>query len=204
MQSGDGKFTVVKADKVVDIDVRSQMSKIFAEGFSQWLDYFSEDKNKIAKAFAHMFVLDQFYVAIENDKVAGMTACTDGKTSSIRLNKKELRKHLGIFRGSIAGIVLKKEWESPFEKFPPNSGSIEFVGTAIEFRGQGAASQIIRHILKNAPYNDYVIEEVGDTNIPAVELYTKLGFEEYKRKTLSEKIAQKSGIKHYLSFKYVK
>nr|WP_174616343.1 N-acetyltransferase [Virgibacillus ihumii] len=197
-------FTIVKSDKVVDIDVRRQMSKIFAEGFSEWLDYFSKDKSKIANAFAHMFVLDQFYVAIANNKVAGMAACTDGKTLSIRLNKKELRKHLGFLKGSIAGIVLKKEWEAPFENFPPNSGSIEFVGTAIEFRGNGVASQIIRHILENDQYNDYVIEEVADTNIPAVELYIKLGFEEYKRKALSEKIAQKSGINHYLSFKYSK
>ncbi|WP_174613692.1 GNAT family N-acetyltransferase [Virgibacillus ihumii] len=203
MQSGDGKFKVVKADKV-DIDVRMQMSKIFAEGFSQWLDYFSKDKNKIAKAFAHMFVLNQFYVVIANDKVAGMAACTDGKTLSIQLNKKELRKHLGFFKGIIAGIVLKKEWEAPFENFPPNSGSIEFVGTANEFRGKGVASQIIRHILENAPYSDYVIEEVADTNFPAMKLYKKLGFEEYKRTPLPEKSVQKSGINNLLSLKYMK
>jgi hypothetical protein len=88
MQPGVYKFTILKADKI-DLDVRMQMSGIFAEGFSQWLGYFSKDKNKIAKAFAHMFVLNQFYVAIVNDKVAGMTACTDGKTLSVRLNKKE-------------------------------------------------------------------------------------------------------------------
>lgn len=203
MQSEDGKFTIVKADKA-DIDVRTQMSKIFADGFSQWLDYFSKDKNKIAKAFAHMFVLDQFYVAIANDKVVGMTACTDGKVLSIRLNKRELRKHLGLLKGSIAGIVLKKEWEAPFENFPPNTGSIEFVGTAIEFRGQGVASQIVRYIIENTPYNDYVIEEVADTNIPAMKLYKKLGFEEYKRKPFSEKGAQKNGINNLLSLKYVK
>ncbi|MEI4771402.1 hypothetical protein WAX74_17385 [Psychrobacillus sp. FJAT-51614] len=40
--------------------------------------FFSKDKNKIAKAFAHMFVLNQFYVAIANNKIGGMTACTDG------------------------------------------------------------------------------------------------------------------------------
>ncbi|OZU87513.1 GNAT family N-acetyltransferase [Virgibacillus indicus] len=196
-------FTIVKADKVT-MDVRTQMSEIFAEGFSQWLDYFSKDKNKIAKAFAHMFALDQFYLAVVNDKVAGMAACTNGKTLSIKLNKKELRNHLGLIRGGIAGIVLKKEWEAPFENFPPNTGSIEFVGTAAQFRGQGVASEIIRHILKNATYNDYVIEEVADTNIPAMKLYKKLGFEEYKRKTFPEKRAQKSGINNLLSLKYVK
>lgn len=203
MHSEDYQFSIVKADKT-ELDVRKQMAEIFAEGFTQWLGYFSKDKNTISKAFAHMFVLDQFYVAIANGKVAGMTACTDGKTLSVRLNKKSLRKHLGIFKGSLAVIFLKKEFEAPFENSPPNTGSIEFVGTAPEFRGQGAASQIIKYILENTPYNDYVIEEVADTNTPAMKLYEKLGFEEYKRKPIPEKMAKKNGINHLLSLKYVK
>ncbi|MCR2823164.1 GNAT family N-acetyltransferase [Lederbergia panacisoli] len=203
MKSGGNKFLIVKADEV-DLDVRTKMSEIFAEGFTQWLVFFSKDKNIIAKAFAHMFVLDQFYIALANDKVAGVTACTDGKTSSVRLNKKELRKHLGLFKGSMAGIFLKKEFEAPFKNPPPNTGSIEFVGTAPEFRGQGVASQIIRHIIENTTYNNYVIEEVADTNIPAMNLYIKLGFEEYKRKAVPQKVAKKIGINHFLSLKYVK
>ncbi len=47
-----------------------------------------------------------------------MVAYTDCRTLSVRLNKKEMRKHLGFFKGSIAGIVLKKEFESPFEILP--------------------------------------------------------------------------------------
>jgi ribosomal protein S18 acetylase RimI-like enzyme len=203
MHSKDSKLSIVKADKT-DIDVRNQMSQIFAEGFSQWLGYFSKNKNTIANAFAHMFVLNQFYIALSNDKVAGMAACTDGKTLSIRLNKKELRKHLGFFKGSMAWIFLKKEFEAPYENFPPNTGSIEFVGRASVFRGQGAATQIIQHIIENTPYNDYVIEEVADTNTPAMKLYEKLGFEEYKRKPIPEKMAKKNGINNLLSLKYVK
>jgi hypothetical protein len=72
MESGGYKFFVIKADKA-DFNVRTQMSEIFAEDYTQWLGYFSKGKNIIAKAFAHMFVLNQFYVAIANDKVAGMT-----------------------------------------------------------------------------------------------------------------------------------
>src|SRR5690554_6714303 len=165
MISENYKFTVIRADKL-DLDVRLQISEIFAEGFTQWLGYFSKDKNIIAKAFAHMFILDQFYVAIVNGEIAGVTACTDGKSLSVRLNKKELRKHLGFFKGSMAGVFLKKEFEAPYENFPTNTGSIEFVGTASKFRGQGVASQIIQHIIENTPYDDYVIDEVADTNIP--------------------------------------
>lgn len=145
MQLEDNKFEVVRADKI-GIDVRSQMAQIFADGFTQWLGYFSKDKNVIAKAFAHMFVLDQFYVAKIDNKIAGMVACTDCTTPSVRLNKKELRKYLGFVKGSIAGIVLKKEFESPFTNPPTDTGSIEYVGTASEFRGKGVASQIIKYI----------------------------------------------------------
>ncbi|MFT9847788.1 GNAT family N-acetyltransferase [Aneurinibacillus sp. REN35] len=151
-----------------------------------------------------MFILHQFYVAIVNGNVVGMTACTDGRSLSVKLNKQELRKHLGFFKGRVAGILLKKEFEALPADFPPHTGSIEFVGTAYEFKGQGVASQIIQHIFENTPYNDYVIEEVADTNIPAMKLYKKLGFEEYKRKPLSEKMAKKTGINNLVSLKYMK
>ena len=100
------KFKIVKADET-DLDVRAQMGNIFADGFTQWLGYFSKDENVIAKAFSHMFVLEQFYVAVTDDEVAGVAACTDGESQSVKLNAKELRKHLGLFR-SMAGIFLKK------------------------------------------------------------------------------------------------
>lgn len=205
MKGKDKKFIITKADKIdKDIDVRGKMAQIFAEGFAQWLGYFSKDKYILAKAFSHMFVLNQFYVAIENNKVAGMAACTDGKSLSVQLNKKELRKHLGFFKGSIAGIALKKEFEAPYENFPAYTGSIEFVGTASEFRGEGTATQIIQYIIENTPYHDYLIEEVADTNIPAMRLYEKLGFEEYKRKPIPEKVAKRNGINNLLSLKYMK
>ncbi|NQD69056.1 GNAT family N-acetyltransferase, partial [Bacillus haikouensis] len=66
------------------------------------------------------------------------------------------------------------------------------------------ATQIIRHIFENTPYSDYVIEEVADTNTPAMNLYKKLGFEEYKRRAIPQKAAQKNGINYLLSLKYVK
>jgi ribosomal protein S18 acetylase RimI-like enzyme len=199
----DYNFNIIRADKL-DSDVRIQMSEIFADGFAQWLGYFSEDKNKIAKAFAHMFILDKFYVAAVDDKIAGMAACTDCRTPSVRLNKKELRKHLGFFKGSIAGILLKKEFESPFTNPPQETGSVEFVGTASVFRGKGAASQIINHIINSTNYREYLIEEVADTNTPAMNLYKKLGFKEYKQKPVPKNRAEKIGINNFISLKYIK
>lgn len=203
MMPEDNTIIITRADKL-DFDVRYQMSEIFADGFTQWLVYFSKDKNIIAKAFAHMFVLDQFYVAVINNKIAGMAACTDCRTASVKLSNKELRKHLGFLKGSIAGVVLKKEFESPFKTPPHDTGSIEFVGTATEFRGMGAASQLIRHIIRNTTYKTYFIAEVADTNTPAMNLYKKMGFKEHKRKPVPKKMAEKIGINNFVSLTYVK
>lgn len=196
-------FEIIRADKV-EFDIRKQIAEIFADGFAQWLDYFSTDKNVIAKAFAHMFVLDQFYVAMANNKVAGIVACTDCKTLSVRLDKKELKKYFGFVKGTIGGIVLKREFENPFKNPQPKTGSIEFVGTSTEFRGKGVASQIIQHIIENTQYDYYLIEEVADTNIPAMNLYKKLGFIEYKNKSVPQNRATKIGINNFISFKYAK
>lgn len=194
-------INVIRAD-LADSDVRRGISKIFAEGFTQWLVFFSKDPNRIAAAFAHMFVLNQFYVALYEEQVAGMAACTDGASTSVKLDKKELRKHLGFIKGTLAGIFLKKEFERiVVHPLSGTAGSIEFVGTAAEFRGQGIASQLIRHILEHTPYETYLIEEVADTNTPAMKLYSKLGFKEYKRKQIPIKVARKIGVNYIVSLK---
>jgi len=196
-------LNLVRADQA-EFDVRRGMSEIFAEGFAQWLGFFSKDPKKIAAAFAHMFVPDQFFVALYKGQVVGMAACTDATSLSVKLDKTELRKHLGFYKGTLAGIFLKKEFETAFAHPSPGVGSIEFVGTASAFRGQGVASQLIRHILEHTPYKVYLIEEVADTNIPAMKLYNKLGFEEYKRRQIPMNRAKKIGIHHIVSLRYTK
>ncbi|MCU6709947.1 GNAT family N-acetyltransferase [Paenibacillus sp. J5C_2022] len=196
-------FSVIRADQA-NGDVRSQMSEIFADGFTQWLGFFSKDSSKIARAFAHMFDLSQFYLAMSGDKVAAMAAVTDGTAYSVILQAKPLRQHLGLLKGSIAGFVLKKEFQVLLDNPELDKCSIEFVGTALAFRGQGAASQVINHIVTTKSYKEFLIEEVADTNIPAMNLYNKLGFTEYKRKAIPKKQVEKIGINHLISLKYVK
>jgi len=89
-------------------DTKMKISKIFVDGFFQWLNFFSKDKDKLTKAFSHMFNLEVFYVAVIDDEIAGIAACTDGKVSSIHLESKELKKHMGFFMGTITYSVLKR------------------------------------------------------------------------------------------------
>ena len=187
-----------------DLNVRSEMADAFAEGFSQWLSYFSKDERTIAAAFAHMFVLEEFYIAVKDDKVAAFAACTDGRTKSVKLQKDELRRHLGYIKGTIASIVLKKEFESLDENFPRDTGSVEFVGTSKNFRRQGAAMDLLQYIVAYEPFDEFMINEVADTNTAAMNLYTKAGFVEYDRKPMPAKLSKKSGINNMLSLIYRK
>lgn len=196
-------YTVAKASKL-QFDPRSQIANLFADGFMQWLAYFSKDRETIAKAFAHMFVLEQFYVAVDGNRIAGMIGCTDGYTPSINLDKKELKRYFGFIKGTFGGFFLKKEFEGGIENPSPDKGSIEFVGTASEYRGQGIATSIFNYILENTPYMEYVIDEVADTNIAAMNLYQKWGFTEYKRKPVPQNRAKKIGINNLISLKYCK
>lgn len=203
MKANNIEFKIVRSDQL-DFDARLQISRVFADRFSQWLIFFSKDKNKISKAFAHMFVLDQFYVAIFDNKIVGMAACTNGKSLSVKLNKNELKKYLGYLKGSLAALFLRKEFERYIENSYIETGSIEFVSTSIDFRGRGVATQIIKYIIENTPYTNYLIEEVADTNTAAMNLYNKFGFIEYKRITVSKRRAKKIGINNFIALKYSK
>lgn len=184
-------------------DTRMKISEIFVDGFFQWLKFFSKDKVKLVKAFSHMFNLEVFYVAIINGEIAGITACTDGKVPSVHLKRKELKKHLGFFMGSITYFVLKREFEEksyPFE-ITKGMGMVEFVATSAKHRGKGVASAIMKYIFDSTPYEVYALE-VADTNTKAVKLYEKLGYSEFLR--VKQKHSKQSGVDNLVYMKCLK
>lgn len=188
----------IQADKL-DFDPRPQMGDIFAEGFANLLSVFSKDTKLLSKAFAHIFDLQYFYVALKDNTIAAMSACTDG-ISPVRFDKTICRKELGLFRGRFAHNQLTKyivNHKFPFN-FTPDMGRIEIVGTAADFRGKGVAYELLKHIMESEPYKEYVLE-VTDDNIPAIKLYEKLGFE------IFEKVEMKGSAKKVINaFLYMK
>lgn len=184
-------------------DTKMKISKIFVDGFFQWLHFFSEDKDKLVKAFSHIFNLEVFYVAVIDGDIAGIAACTDGKVPSVHLESKELKKYLGFFMGTIAYFILKREFvekKYPFE-IEKNMGMVEFVATSTRYRGKGVATAIMNYIFDSNPYDFYALE-VADTNINAVKLYEKLGYTEFLR--IKHKHSKQSGINNLVYMKYSK
>lgn len=187
----------------LDKEQKIEVSRLFVNGFYQWFKFFSKDMEKIAQAFQNSFILKNFYFAVYNNNICGMAACTNGKETTIRFSRKDLTKHLGLYKGVIASIVLKREIEKhsyPFE-LDVNCGSAEFITTDKNFRGTGIASKLLHHIIEHTDYDFYVLE-VADTNYPAVKLYEKTGFEKFF--TVPCKYPKQTGFNNYVYMKYKK
>lgn len=99
---------VICAGEVSSNYIRNEISSIFVDGFYEWIKFFSKDKDVLKKAFAHMFNLDAFYIAIIDEAVAGFASISNDRVKNISLNRKQLQKHLGFFMGFFAYKVLRK------------------------------------------------------------------------------------------------
>ncbi|MCC8022918.1 MAG: GNAT family N-acetyltransferase [Clostridiales bacterium] len=187
--------------------VRQQMSAVFVDGYYQMgLRYLSKDKEKLARAFAHMFDLDLYYLALdENGGIIGMAACTDGNTPSVHLDAAALRRHLGAVEGSIAHPLFKRGFENTDTPFPflPGLCNVEFVATAEKFRGPGVATPLIRDLIAATPYRDYMLD-VADSNVPAVKVYEKIGFQDFMRVPQNPALAKWGGFHALVYMKYTK
>lgn len=174
---------IVKASEL-SINPRPDMSKVFVEGWYKELKMLCKDKSKLEDAFEHIFKLEDFYLALVDQKIMGFVAVCDrvDEKRVIYFDKKVMRKHLGFFRGSFATymltkIMIKKKY--PFE-IPVGTGVIEFVATSAKARGKGVAGRTIEHVIATTGYQEYILEVI-DTNHGAIKLYERLGFEEFTR-----------------------
>lgn len=184
-------------------DIGEKISAIFVEGFYRWLKFFSRDQVALTKAFTHMFNPDLFYVALVDNVPAGIAACPGKNEHAVKLAGKELARHLGLMKGTIAYMVLKKEFQEKQYPFPVPAamGLVEFVASSGQYRRKGVARGIINHIIWNMPYREYVLE-VADTNVAAIRLYEKLGFREFMR--VKGKHRKWSGVNYLMYMKYSK
>jgi len=192
------EYTYWRADEL-DFDPRLQMGMIFAEGFYQWLQYFSKDKEQLARAAAHFFDLNQFFVALDGDTIVAIVACTDGR-KPIALDKQILRRELGFFRGWFAYVMLMRNLINQSYPFPlnPETGSIEFVVSSTKYRRMGSTYGLLAYVMETMPYEDYVLEVVNN-NTSAIRLYEKLGFVEIQR--VAEKDAKRAGFEYRVYMK---
>jgi ribosomal protein S18 acetylase RimI-like enzyme len=162
-------------------DIRERISEIYVNAFyDDVLKYFSKDKSKLKKIFTYGFLLEYFYVAIIDNEIVGMIACMGKDKICFKHNIKTLVKYLGIFGGLLTYFGLKRFIkESP--KLDENTALLEYLATDIRHLRKGIATTLVKSLLTLPEYKFFLLEVMG-TNAKAINLYTKIGFEEIYKK----------------------
>jgi len=99
---------------------REKIAEIFADAFHGDLKAICADRERLARACAHMFVLGHFYAAVVDGEIAGVIACLRPEEHCVRYSRKELFRRLGLAGGLRASVGFKYLSKNP--KYPPEVG----------------------------------------------------------------------------------
>ncbi len=160
-------------------NVRNEVAKVFIEAYYDELAHITKDKNKLLKVFTQAINQEVFYVALTEQEVVGILACSTNDDRGLKLDKSTFRETFGFIKGNIAYNFLNSDFNRQLT-YPPSTGYIECVGTLTNYRGRGIASKLIEYVTKELHFDEYVLE-VSDTNKNAYRLYEKLGFKVFKK-----------------------
>lgn len=193
---------IVRANKVNN--VRKDISKLFVNSFYYIFSSFCNDKNKLEKAFNHIFALSLFYVVLLDNKVIGIGACSDG-SSSIHFNKFKLCVHLGFKRGNAMYKYLKSIFEDRDYDFDMDNmcGMIEFVTVDSNYLNSNIGYILVNHMMHDNKYIRY-LAKVANNNYRGIKLFEKIGFEEFHKENASSREMGDFGVTNYIYYIYSK
>lgn len=183
-----------------EVDPRA-VAEVYVDGFGPDLAYFTKDPALLARALEHALVPEYFHVALIDGEPAAMAFLVTEGQQAFRHDAAELRRHLGWYKGTIADLVFRSQFQRPMSDPGPGRAEIGFVASAKKHQGRGAAKALLRHLLELPDHHEYRLEDIADVNERALGLYEGLGFREYRRRPLWH--ARWSGINSYVGVKLV-
>jgi ribosomal protein S18 acetylase RimI-like enzyme len=191
---------IARGDEL-DQSYRRQMSDVLVRGFAEDFSFFSSDPATLSSLFEHMILPTRFYVALVDEQPAAVASFTTGNQQCFAPRWREFRRHLGLWRGAVAYVVVRTQFLAVYDGARPGLAEIGFVATAPAHQGRGVATALLTHLLSLPTFQEYVVEDIKDNNAPALALYAKLGFTEYKRRP--ERFSKRAGFSEYVSMRLV-
>lgn len=144
---------------------QSEIALCIAEGFEQDFSFFRKNIDVVAKALESGIRSERFYVALYNGNIVGIAGISDCTGRAVYTNWSSYRKCFGLIMGTIAKLVLKKEFEMPLS-YPVTTGFIEFVATRKTIRRSGIASMLLQESMRKAGYKEYILDVIEENHRP--------------------------------------
>jgi ribosomal protein S18 acetylase RimI-like enzyme len=191
---------IARGDEL-DESYRRQISDVLVRGFAEDFSFFSSDPATLAALFEHMILPTRFYLALVDEQPAAVASFTTGNQQCFAPRWREFRRHLGLWRGVVAYVVVRTQFLAVYDGARPGLAEIGFVATAPAHQGKGVATALLTHLLSLPTFQEYVVEDIKDNNAPALALYAKLGFTEYRRRP--ERFSKRAGFSEYVSMRLV-
>lgn len=189
------KVEVARADELGE-EYRHRIAGVLVQGFAEDFAFFSKDADVLADAFAHMLILERFYVALVDGEPAAVAVVTEGEQECFEPDRRELQRVLGPVRGAISCRIIRSQFMGAYEDAREGLTEIAFVTTAPQHQGKGVATALMRRLLELSS-DEFVLRDIKDTNVSALGLYVKLGFTEIQRRPI--RFAKRAGFSAYIS-----
>ncbi|MCE0507444.1 GNAT family N-acetyltransferase [Microbacterium sp. KKR3/1] len=188
-------ITVERGDTLGEA-YRRRITEVLVQGFAEDFEFFSKDPRVLADAFAHMILLDRFFVALVDGEPAAIASVTEGQQECFDPDRREIQRTLGGLRGLVCSFIVRSQFLGAYEGARPGLAEIGFVTTAPQHQGKGVATALMSHLLQ-LPYDEFVLRDIKDTNAPALGLYRKFGFTESSSRRV--RFAGRAGFSAYVS-----
>jgi hypothetical protein len=167
-----------------DEDIRREISRVFVETYESCLQSISKNTSQLVEAFAHIFVVDSVYVAVNENEIVGIVGYLNKDQCNIKPKKMILMKYLGILNGLTVSAVLNKYCnkypECPVET-DQNTVSIGFFAMASKYRKMCYLVEMMEQFFLLFEKKNFIVEIAhAETNV--IKMYEQIGFREIYRK----------------------
>jgi len=190
---------VVKRGDELGEGYRRQITEVLVRGFAEDFAFFSSDPEQLTAAFEHMLLLDRFVVALAEGQPAAIASITSSEQECFAPQLPEFRRHLGLLHGTISYLVVRSQFLGAPDEARDGLAEIGFVTTAPTHQRRGLGIALMQYIVGPPGYDEFILRDIKDTNAPALGLYRKFGFTEYRRHPV--RFARRAGFSHYLSLR---
>lgn len=191
-------IVIKRADELGE-GYRRQITEVLVRGFAEDFAFFSSDPEQLTAAFEHMLLMDRFVVALAEGPPAAIASVTSRDQECFAPRLPEFRRHLGLLHGTISYLVVRSQFLGAPEQARDGLAEIGFVTTAPTHQRRGLGIALMQYIVGLPNYDEFILRDIKDTNTPALGLYRKFGFTEYRRRPV--RFARRAGFSNYLSLR---